>query len=321
MLYNIRDTQQQALGFLVSQTSYIEAEVYKIRYPDIQYPNLIPVDTSAPEYAKSITFYSSDQFGKAGWFHHMADDIPMADVSREKFETGVEMAGIGYRYTLEELAQAAMIPGMNLQPDRAAAARRAYEEFVDNVALRGDTDKGWTGLINDPNVTPIPAIADGTGASSHWADKTAAQIMRDVNNALTGIWSDSLMIEMADTILLPMLALTDISQRQVDNTTMTVLDWIKAHNVFTETTGGQLTFRAVRGLETAGVNGDGRMICYRRDPQVIKLHIPMPHRFLPVWQRGPITFDVPGIFRLAPLDIRRPGAVRYIDGITAVPSP
>lgn len=41
----------------------------------------------------------------------------------------------------------------------------------------------------------------------------------------------------------------------------------------------------------------------------------MPHRFLPVWQTGPMWFDVPGIFRFGGLEIRRPGAARYVDGI------
>jgi len=45
------------------------------------------------------------------------------------------------------------------------------------------------------------------------------------------------------------------------------------------------------------------------------MHIPMRHRFLPVWQTGPITFDVPGIFRTGGVEIRRPGAFRYVDGI------
>jgi hypothetical protein len=30
-----------------------------------------------------------------------------------------------------------------------------------------------------------------------------------------------------------------------------------------------------------------------------------------------MVFDIPGIFRLGPVEIRRPGAVRYVDGITA----
>jgi hypothetical protein len=37
MRLNIYDNPQQALGFLQSQTAYIEAEVYEIQYPDIAY--------------------------------------------------------------------------------------------------------------------------------------------------------------------------------------------------------------------------------------------------------------------------------------------
>jgi hypothetical protein len=58
------DAQQAALTFLVQQTSYIEPEVYKQRYPDVQYPQLIPVDTSANEWAKSVTYFSMDQAGR-----------------------------------------------------------------------------------------------------------------------------------------------------------------------------------------------------------------------------------------------------------------
>jgi hypothetical protein len=57
------------------------------------------------------------------------------------------------------------------------------------------------------------------------------------------------------------------------------------------------------------------MICYQKDPEVLKMHRPMSHRFMPVWQTGPLVFEVPGIFRLAGLEIRRPGAIRYADGL------
>src|SRR6185295_13866436 len=101
MRLNLND--QQALGFLLSQTTHIEAGVYKIQYPDLQYSKLIPLDFSANEWAKSITYFSMDQVGEADWFNHMATDMRLADVNRQKFESMVLMAGIGYRYTLEEL--------------------------------------------------------------------------------------------------------------------------------------------------------------------------------------------------------------------------
>lgn len=85
--------------------------------------------------------------------------------------------------------------------------------------------------------------------------------------------------------------------------------------MYTAETGTPLMIRGVRGLDSAGASGNGRAIAYSRDPEGVKIHIPMTHRFLPVWQTGPIVFDVPGIFRLAGLEIRRPGAFRYADGV------
>jgi hypothetical protein len=97
---------QAALGFIISQTAHIEASVYAIRYGDIQYPGLIPVDTSAHPFAKTVTYFSSDKAGKADWINGNSDDIPMADVEHTQFETPVLSAGIGYGYGWEEINQA-----------------------------------------------------------------------------------------------------------------------------------------------------------------------------------------------------------------------
>jgi hypothetical protein len=306
---------QQALGFLVSQTAHIEAQVAEVQYPDIQYPALIPVDTSANEWAKSVTYYSTNKVGQAGWFHHYAKDIHVADSERSKFEVGIEMADIGYRYTLEELGQAMMIPGMNLSGDRAMAAGRAYEEFVDNIAMNGDTEKSLSGLLDYPGITVVNAPADGDSSQADWEHKSADLILRDINLLLAGMWTNSKTIEMADTLLLPLAAMALLVSKRIADTNITVLAFVLANNIYTHQTGRPLTIRAVRGLENVGTGGAGRAIAYRRDPQVIKLHIPMTHRFLPVWQTGPLVYDVPGIFRLGGLEIRRPGAVRYLDGI------
>jgi hypothetical protein len=316
---SMRDAQQQALGFLISQTSHIEPQVVAIRYPDIQYQNLIPIDTSANEWAKSVTYFSSDAFGRADFFEHGADDLPRADVTREKHETTVRMAGIGYGYDLEELGQAMMVPNTNLTVDRAAAARRAYEEFVDDAALRGKAAANWGGLINYSGIDTIIVDDNGTGNSTFWEDKDADDVLADINSAIAGQYTATLTIELADTLLMPIATMTALATRRLSNTDITLLAFLQKYNVYTMQTGQPLTIIGVRGLEIAGTGGTGRMVVYRRDPDVLKMHIPMPHRFLPVWQRGPIRFDVPGIFRLGGLEIRRPKAVRYVDGILSPP--
>lgn len=307
-------SDQQALGFLVSQLSYIENEVVQIRYPDIQYPALIPVDTSAPEWTKSVTYYSVDRTGKANWFHHMAKDIHIADVERYKNEVGIEMADIGYRYSIEEISQAIQL-GINLPTEKAASAVRSSEEFIDNVALRGNAEKNFAGLINYPGVTIVFAAPVGTGGGTTWDTKSADQIIDDVNNLLTGQHVQSLTVELADTLLLPLGALTILATRRLEGTEVSVLDYLRTKNLYTLLTGQPLTIRAVRGLEDVGTNGSGRAMAYRRDPTVLKFHLPMPHRFLAPWQTAPLVWDVPGIFRIGGVEIRRMGAVRYMDGI------
>ena len=312
--YSLTDATQQALSFLQSQVAYIEPQVYEVQYPDILYKQLVPVDTSASEWAPTIMFYSADKFGAAQWFNHMADDMPVGDVRRSSFYHPVEMAGIGYRYTLEELGQAQMI-NRSITTDRANAARRAAEEFLDNATLRGDPIKGWTGLFNDGAITIQTIPADGSGSSTAFSTKTPAQIMRDVNSALAGIYTASQTVELADTILFPIQVATYLAATQLTNTTMTLWQWVERNNQYTFQTGQPILIRGVRGLDTAGAGGITRAVFYRRDPTVVKVHIPMPHRFMPVYQSGPIKFDIPGIFRFGGLEIRRPGAVRYMDGV------
>lgn len=306
---------QAVLSFMQQQASYIEPQVYEIPYPDIQYPELIPVETQGDEWAKSITFYSSDKVGQAQWFHHMANDMPFADIMRTKYEQGLEMAGIGYYYTLEELGVAMRVPNMNLTAERADAARRAYEEFMERVAFTGDSTKNWTGLINNGSVTAGTAPADGTSSSALWTAKDGDKMARDINQILTGIYTTSNTIESADTLLLPIANFTLLANTRMPNTTMNALTWVQQFNSYSALTGQPLTIRAVRGLETAGAGGTQRMVAYRNDPQILKLHLPMPHKFLGVMQVTALRYDVPGIFRTGGVEIRRPGAIRYLDGI------
>lgn len=310
---------QSVMAFLTRQAAHIESEVYKIPYPDLQYKDLIPVDTSAGDYAKTVEFYSMDKVGQAKWFNHQSSDVPRADVVMNQHSHSIHMAAIGYGYTTEEIGYANML-NIALDSERAEAARRAYEEFVDDIAFNGSTDKGWTGLYNDTNVTAANLAADGTSSSRLWSAKTPTQILRDVNNALTAVVSGSKRTEIADTVLVPLSAYTHIATTPVstDNPNYTILEYLKKSNVYTAMTGGELTIRVGDGLEDKGANSsDGRMVVYRKSKDILKLHLPVPLKFLPVWRTGPMAYEIPGYFKLGGVEIRRPGSVRYYDGLTA----
>lgn len=301
--------EQAALGFVESQTMYIEREVNEVIYGDIIYPGLIPVDTSAPDWIKTVAYKSADKRGKANWIEGDADDIPMASTSLALQETQVHMAGIGYGYGLEEISQAMMV-GYDLSGDEAMAARRAYEEMVERVALLGDESKGFEGLFDHSKVPT------GTAKNGNWNDATADQILDDFNQSMIQQDTDTLGTSVADTVILPRDKWQLLMTRKAsDLAEKSILTYIMENNILTAMTGRRLDIRGVGQLSKQGAGKTGRMISYRKSPDVLKMHIPMPHRFLRVRQVGPLRWEIPGIFRLGGVDIRRPAEIRYLDNI------
>lgn len=325
MQHYFYDAPQAALAFLVNQAYTINARVYETKYPDLDFGRLVYVDESAPEWSPGVTTFMSSTVGKAEWVSGGAKDVPNAELLRDRSDIKVHMAGIGYEYNIEELGQAQLLVaagGPGLTDGKASGARRGYVEFMWNVTLAGDTTKNLLGLSNQTAVTIGTAPADGTGSATTWFDangnatKTPAQMVRDLNGVLTGVFVSTNTIEMADTILMPhdtyaWLASTTMSATNSE----TVLSFILRTNIYTMRTGQQLTIRGELGLSTAGGGGTRRMVAYANREDVVKLHLPMRHRFLAPREEGSFGFKVPGMFRTGGVEVLRTGAFRYLDGI------
>ena len=297
MTFNFNDAQA-ALSFVISQATTIETEVFSIPYPEIRYAQMIPVDTSAAEFSASVTFFTQDIVGKAKLMNATGDDIPLANLVRTKFEQSILDAGIGYEFSLTEIGQAQMM-GRSLGTEGAAAARLAYEQLVDAVALAGDS--GYEGLYATTGIT-------STAAAAAWAGATAAQILNDVNQVISRIVAATGGIHWPNTIVLPLAQWSLISGRQIDVTNQTtILNFIRMNNAYTAMTGQPLDI-------FADVRLSAKMVCYKRDPQVLKLHMPMPLRFIAP-QLINLNVRVPGMFRFAPLSIRQPKAIQYVSGL------
>lgn len=260
----LNDAQQAAYNFVVGQAYTINTRVYENKFPDLDFGRLVSVDSSAPEWTPGIITFMSSTVGAARWYSSGAKDMAKADATMDKGQVNVHMAGVGYGYDLEEIGQAQLL-GMDLSGAKALAARRAYTEFMWNVTLTGDSTKGLQGLANQSGVTSGLAPADGTGSVTTWFDgsgnatKTPTQIIRDINNVLTGVFTGSLTVEMADTILLPYSTISYLGATPLSSTNSeTLLSFILRTNIYTQMTGQQLTVRGVLGLDTAGASSTRR---------------------------------------------------------------
>lgn len=305
-------TAQEALGFVQDQTLRINTTIYATQYPELNYAELVPVNVEGPEWAAGVATYTTDSVGQAEWFAGGAKDMRLAEVTQGVTEHRFHLAGIGYEFNLEEVNTASLV-GRPLTNQKADAARRAAEQFIHSNALAGDTRKGQAGLINSAAVTSGQVALNAGATSRLWSAKTTTEIIADINTVLTGIYTGSSNVEMADTLLLPIERLLTLGQMVMPNTTETVLSFIQRTNSYTLTTGRALTIRGERRLITAGTGSTARMVAYRRDPAILEFHLPMPHRFMPVWHNGPMNFLIPGIFRIGGMEFKRPASVRYAD--------
>lgn len=293
---------QQTMAFLTPQLLRVEAGVYMVKYPAADYADFVPVDTQGSIWTAGSLYYSGDIAGKPEWFDVAADDMPYADISRTQFLQENHIAAIGYKFNRGDLERANQL-GVNLLADKADAATKTAERFIHKTAMFGDGVKFATGFIDDAAMTV-------TAGDSIDGDSTIASDIAQVNEVLTQIATDTLETYFADTLALPRSTFNIMASKQVTGTGMSLLRYLRDNSVF----GDGLRILPTRHLETAGSGGSKRMIAYANTPEVHRFHLPGGgHQFFPQWQKGPFSWEVPGIMSIGGYELRIPKAKVAVD--------
>lgn len=315
---NFYQDAQVGYAFLTPQLHRIETEVYMRKYPSFDFSSLMTVDTSGDMWDVGTVFYSMDQVGQAAFLAGKAFDMPYADTLHNQHSHAFHLAGIGYEWTTQELQRAAKL-GRSLSADKAMAADQAAQAFLWSIAMTGKTpgaataEKGWTGLVNNPSAPSAQVPADGTGSARTFVSKDDVKVLRDINEALTAVHTGTKETHVANTLLLPTSTFQELASRRLDNTTDTLLDFIRTKNAYTALTGLPLTIRATRALEDAGTGGSKRMVAYDNAREVVRFHLPGPHQFLPAFQKSSMVYEVGGIMNVGGTEVRLPKAIVYRD--------
>lgn len=306
---------QVGLAFLTPQLYRIETEVYMTRYPSFDITRFMSVDTSGSMWDVGTLVYSMDNVGQAEYLAGGAFDMPYASNKMSQATLPYHLAGIGYEWNTQEMQRAAML-GRSLSSDKAQAAKQAADRFIYGIAMtgktpRGEAEKGGTGFTNNGSAPSAQVAADGTSSSRLWSAKTADQILRDINAALTAVETGTGETSVADTLVLPTSLYNYVASTRIDNTGVTILQFLQANNA----AGENLTILKSRALETAGTGGTTRMVAYENNPQVVKFHLPGPHQFLPAFQKSSLVYEVAGIMNVGGVEVRLPKAMVYRDSM------
>ena len=309
---------QAALPFVIAQGRNIETRVYQRRYPAFNYAAHVPVVTEGQPWAIGTTFFTVDTAGEAKFLSGAGTDMPFNQVTRDQASHDFAMIGSGWEWNLEEINQAVLY-GINLNDTKAMSAADKVERLLNDIAMRGSTEKNWTGLLNDGNVSRTDAATTGTGSSTFWSNKTVDQILADINGVLSSVRTNTGEVEWADTLRMPPDAFRDLATRRMGagDGFMTLLEYIRRNNIYTAETGQPLDIQPLREARNASQDGGGRLVAYRKDPEVVRFHLPMPRRVLAARQKSIMGFETGIIARTGGTEIRLPGAFAYLDEITA----
>lgn len=271
-------------AFFARELEYVKSQTYDIRYPEYQAVMLMPVDSSAGPGAESITYQQFDSVGVMKLMASYGDDAPRADVKGKEFTVAIKSIRGAYGYSIQDIRNA-MFARRPLKTMKAMAARRAYDQTVNNIAWFADGSAKYAGLFGflyNANTTksPAPVGAWETGP------KTADQIIGDVNFAINNILKTTLNTEMADTVLMPVSQFAYIASTPRSGTSdTTILEFLRRVHP-------GVSFHAVNELGALNPKPSGPagptdvLVAYKKAPDKLQLNLPQLFEQFPPQERN-----------------------------------
>lgn len=299
------EIKDAGVAFYISQLTNLEAKVYETLYPDIIFDQLVPVDTSDPEWIDQVAYMSFNAVTMAKFIAANGRDLPQSDIDANISYIPVGYAGNSYGYSLEELRKAAAMR-IPLDATKARITYRGARQFQQQIAFFGDASRNMYGLFNHPNV-PLD------NSTINWNTATGAEMVAALNGLLIKVWNQSNTRHVANTLLLPTTIWSIISSKRMDTgTDTTVLEFFRRNNNSTGVTGQPLDIRAALWLNTAGAGGVPRMMAYEKNQDNLTMRMPIPWRSLPP-QATALRLEIPCEFKISGTEFRYPLSAAYRD--------
>ncbi len=308
-------------AFLVSE---LEKRDTLIREPltSVTYPRDVPIDVgggwvdyvSAMSVAYGLTNGAQNSPVHAGG----ANNVPVVQASYDKGLFKAHTFAAALRIMFVDMAKSNFI-GRSIEQLLTSGVRMAYDKHMDANTYVGMEAYGTTGLLNDPDAVETTAAGNGAATpSTKWADKTPAQILRDINDALSAAWLAAEYDHSAvpNHILLPFEQYAYLLNTPVsDLATESILDYVMKNNIAAKS-GGTLYIGATRWCKGAGTGGTDRMAVYINDRRFVKLDELVPlSRVMTSPNAAEVCYDTSYMANVSEVQLFYPQTVRYVDGI------
>lgn len=295
--------------FLQRELEHILPKVFEKKYAEIPYSRILPVSNEVPEGADTYKYEIYDAVGEFDLVSDYGGDLPTSDLKRGEITQNIRNFAGSFTYTTEEIRKA-QFAKVSLEQRKADAVRDSYERRANRVGLFGYAGTGLKGFFNHPIVDKV--VVTGS-ANDGWFDGsaiTADQMLAILNEGITYQVNASKMIERPDTMLLPYSVYRKISVTPRSSTSdTTVLEYFLRTNPYIT------QVEPINELDPANSGGalsTPRIVIYKRDPDKLQFHVPMPLKFHPPQPKN-LAWSVPAEAKFAGVALYYPKSVTYVD--------
>lgn len=307
-------------SFLVSE---LEKRDPRIRQPltSITYTRDVPLKVGGGwvEYvsAMNIDFGVTGGSGNGTVQAPGANGSPIVQMNLEKDTFGAHVFSTILRVPFVDM-QRMQVTGKSLDALLTDGVRLTYDKHMDENAYLGLSRYGTTGLVNDANVTAANAALNAGGTSRKWEDKTPDEILNDVNQAITAVWTacgyDRAAIP--NHVLIPYEQYTIIATNKVSQyADKTILEFLLDNNI-AKRNGQSLLIEAAVQCKGAGAGSTDRMVVYCHNEKYLALEELVPlARTMTQPNVEALAYDSVYMANISQLEVFYTQTLRYIDGI------
>ena len=306
------DSADEASVFFARELDHIKAQSYDVQYPELTALGLFPISNEADAGAETITYYTYDKQGIAKVIDNYSTDLPRADVIGKPSFATVKSLGASYGYSAQEM-RASKLAGKSLDARKAESARYAIDNMSNRIAWAGDEESGLLGVLSPAQGIPTFAIAAGAvSGKTKWTEKTADEILEDVNGMAKQVARVTKNVERPDTLCVPADVYMDIATRRIPDTTETVLSFLLSKSPYIKNIVNAAELNAdstdtnpyatTTGTGVANTSG-GVAFLFKNDRRKLSLEIPMPYYQYPA--------QVENLETKIPCEMRTAGMIVY----------
>jgi len=281
-------------AFFARQLEYIKARTYDIVYPEFTIQKFLTITSEGGAGVETITSRQYESVGQMKLIGPNVKDIPRSDTFAREGSIGVKTFATMFGYSIDEIEKA-MFAGVPLEQRKANAARRAYDQTVNELGYLANGSEpygGIRGLFYQENI--INTETDSIPITGNWCDPygasvgtTPEQIIEDIGLIIDAPRIVTKKVERTNKFLMPVPAMSYIKRTKVSSVSdTTIFQFVKANHP-------EIDFQDVNecsGLikPSAPTGTDTTDICCAFDNSADKIDysIPMTFNQMPVEVRG-----------------------------------